>query len=157
MHKTIEKLIDDTLHGRRIGGKAGSCLVSNQAGAELIGLECDVMDELEEAIREIDASLRDGLRSASAFSGLEYVIGAYLVNGARYNANRAIGFVDSLSIGLLRESIANIPVFFRRMESGYNFGVSPPEEYKEFARRLENSQCDEIASTAKRVVERLSR
>lgn len=156
MSTLIENLIDEVLHGKRIGGENGSCLVSNQAGLELIRHEIDSMAELEVALHEINRLLPDRTGNTDSFSGLDYVIGAYLVNGARHDAGRAIRFIESLTNELQRASIANMPVFFRRMESGYNFGVSPPEEYKTFAHRLQQSQCEEIASTAKRVFARLS-
>ncbi len=154
---TIEQLVEDTLHGRRMASKTGSCLVANEAGLELLHCESNVSRELENAIRQIDTALREGSATIGQFAGLDYVIGGYLVNAARHDSERAIEFMKTLCPVLLREFIANIPVFFRKMESGYNFGVAPPKDYVEFAEDETDSEDSAIAEAAQRVVSRMSR
>jgi len=154
---TIDQLVEDTLHGRRIASKTGSCLVANEAGLELLHCELNVSYELENAIRDIDNALREGSATVGQFAGLDYVIGGYLVNAARHDSERAIQFIKALCPVLLREFIANVPVFFRKTESGYNFGVAPPRKYVEFAKHEADSEDSAIAETAQRVVSRMSR
>lgn len=154
---TIEQLVEDTLYGRRIAGQTGSCLVANEAGLELLHCDHNVSGELENAIRDIDGALRERSATVGQFAGLDYVIGGYLVNAARHDSERAIQFMKTLCPVLLREFIANVPVFFRKMDSGYNFGVAPPKEYIEFAKHETDSENSDIAETAQRVVSRMSR
>ncbi len=153
---TSEELVEDTLQGRRIAGKAGSCLVANRAGLELLHWESDVTNELEDAIRKIDNAIRADSATVGQFAGLDYVIGAYLVNAARHDSRRAIEFMNTVCAVLLREFIASLPVFFRKVESGYSFGVAPPREYVDFVKRKMESRDSMIAETAKKVASRLS-
>lgn len=157
MNATIEHLIDDTLYGRRIGGKDRSCLVTNEAGSELVRYSGNILTELERTILEINDSGRCQSGSIAGFAGLEYVLGAYLVNAARYDVKRAVKFIESLRSAFVREFLANMPVFFRRMEASYNFELAPPEEYKQMALKLIDSTNEDLAATAKRVVEKLTR
>lgn len=157
MNATLDRLIDDTLHGRRITGPSGSCLVANEAGHELVSYEGDIMSNLESTIRELEKSLLDNPDATSGWAGLEYVLGAYLVNAARHNAGRCVEFIESSSDKLTQQLLANMPVFFRRMEIGYNFGVEPPAEYIELAAKLKQLDNERVASTAARVFERLTK
>lgn len=152
----IEQLIEDALHGRRMAGTTGSCLVSNEAGLELLQCQSNIAINLENAIRAIDAALREGSATVGQFGGLDYVIGGYLVNAARHDSKRAVAFMNTLCPVMLREFIANVPVFFRKIEVGYNFGVAPPREYVEFAKEHTDSIDSAVAETARRVVSRMS-
>lgn len=148
----IEQLIEDTLHERRITSTPGTCFVANEAGLELLHCESNVCGELEKAIREIDDVLRKDSASVGQFPGLAYVIGGYLVNAARHDSERAIEFMKTLSPVLLRKFIANVPVFFRKMKSGYNFDVAPPKEYVDFVKHETDSKSSTIAETAQRAL-----
>jgi hypothetical protein len=157
MDTTIDCLINDTLHGRRITGPGGSCLVTNEAGHELVSYEADIMENLESTIRVFEKTLVDQPEAMSKLVGIEYVLGAYLVNAARHDAMRGVDFIESCEAMLMQQLLANMPVFFRRMDVGYNFGVEPPAEYIELARKLKDSRIEYVATTATRVFERLTK
>jgi hypothetical protein len=154
---TLTRLIDDTLHGGRLTSHEGSCLGTNEAGQELASCELNIMAELESAIREIEKTLLRNPGGSSSLAGLEYVLGAYLVNAARHDAKRGVGFIESREASVMQHLLANIPVFFRKMDVGYNFGVEPPSEYIELAKTLKDSCNENLAATARRVLERLSK
>ena len=150
----LDQLIDDTLHARRGNSSNGSCLTVNQAGVELVHSEA-TLDALEGILRsQVDEPMRCGKANVAHFPGLDYVIGAYLVKAARKDAIRGTVFMESLSPPLVREIIANMPVFFRKQGTGYNFGVIPPSTYFEYVEAKCESDDVRIAETAKRVRDR---
>ena len=157
MSATLDRLIDDTLHGRRIMSPSGSCLVTNGAGNELVSYEPDITATLESTIRDIEKTLLHNPEAKSSWAGLEYVLGAYLVNAARHDAVRGVQFIESSSPNLMQQLLSNMPVFFRKMDVGYNFGVEPPAAYIELLDKLRESDDESVASTAARVRERLTK
>lgn len=157
MNSELKRLIDDTLHGRRFACQSGSCLVTNEAGNELASLEADITTDLESTIREIEESSPGNPKGTITLAGLEYLLGAYLINAAKYDAKRCVDFIESCQAAMVQQFLANMPVFFRRMDVGYNFGVEPPAEYVELARKLKDSRDKNVAATAIRVFERLTK
>lgn len=152
----IDQLIEDTLYGRRLKGYDWSCLSTNEAGQELIRCTSNICDHLERALLRIDYSLKARSSNIRKFIGLEDVMGAYLINAARYNPSRAIQFIQTLSPLLIKEFISDIPLFFWKKNDSYVFGVSIPPEYIEFVERSIQSENNEIAATAQRALEKLS-
>jgi len=156
--EVIRQLVLDTLYGRRIGGtERNSCLVVNMAGHELAGIGAQAILPIEGVLREVDQGIRTGTYRPDHFLGLSYVVGAYLVNAARDAPARATLFIDSLSLELVREFISYTPVFFRRLESGYNFGVAPPDEFLRFIETRCHSEDAMIAEAAQRAYDRLTK
>lgn len=153
----VKQLIDDTLSGRRISRQGQTCFVVNLAGQELLQCGANISNALHDVISNIDRSIRDGSSTVGEFPGLGDVLGAYLVNCARFGPMPAVEFMRTLSAELLAEFIANMPVVFNRLKSGYIFGIATPIEYIDFVK----SQCDaddvKIASVAKRTTLRLSK
>ena len=151
----MQRLIDDTLHGRQITGNGDSCFVSNEAGIELLNYEVDVVVHLEAAMRQIDSTIREGVAERPHSAGLGYVIGGFLVNAARHDPTRAVTVIDTLCPVLVRECLVNMLVFFRKMEAGYNFSIALPSEYRDFAKVHCSSDDQHIAEAARRVIERI--
>ncbi len=69
---------------------------------------------------------------------------------------RAVEFMTSVSPELRREFIAGMPVFFNKLESGYNFGIAPPPEYINFVACQCASEDTSIANAAQRAARFLS-
>lgn len=74
---------------------------------------------------------------------------------APYDVDRAVKIIESLCSALVREFLANMPPFFCRMEASYNFDVAPPDVYRQMALKLMDSINEDVAATAKRVVDKL--
>jgi hypothetical protein len=136
---------------------SGSCLVANEAGHELVSYESDIIAELESAIREVEKTLLANPEARSGLAGLEYVLGAYLVNAARHDAAHGVEFIESSSAKMMEQLLANISVFLRKLDMGYNFGVEPPVEYIELAKKLRDSDDEHVVSMATRVFEWLTK
>lgn len=169
------ELVFDTLYDR-IRGDQTSCFTSNVAGESLLQSPASILPAIEKVLRETvepalsvsgtnkirDAALSQILGEYSSlgvqlvFRGLDYVLGAYLVVGARSDFARVASFLRTVSDTLLIEAISVIPVFFRRMDDGYNFGVSPEGEVKKFVLDLAKSHRKDVSIAATKVIEEMT-
>lgn len=157
MSKT-HSLIHDTLYGKPAEGVATSCFVTNKPGVELASVTKNVLADLEVAIREVDRNI-DSPRSYHAqFPGLDYLLGAYLINATRHNeVYRSVDFIRSCGVLVFCRSLLMIPAFFGITDRGYAFGVALPEELHDFVDASRTHHENEIASTARRVYDILRR
>jgi hypothetical protein len=167
------KLVLDTLFDLKSDTKNG-CFVVNRAGTLLLNspesilpvIQVILRDTVEPGLAEFQqstvsaklANLLDGhsdLAGARVFPGLDYVLGAYLVVGAKTNPDRITKFLATVSTKLLINAISVIPVFFKRMRDGYNFGVAPDGVVLELVITLSQSGQADVKSIAARVLNQL--
>lgn len=169
------QLVLDTLYDR---GSSNSqhCLSTNQAGLRLLECPPTVLPQIEQVLREIvnpvlsasitekpknlalDRLLGDftSLVEQTHFPGLDYLLGAYMVIGAKSDFSRVERFLYSMSDPLLIEAISHIPVFFKRVNCEYNCGVSPLGEVMSFLKHLVKSEKQAIRVAADRVIEQVT-
>ena len=133
---TSEQLINDTLYLRRLQPN-NSCLVTNEAGQELIQQPASILPQLE-------ATIRDTLAPAFASSdtgrllGSSDILGAYLIIGARNDASKVVAFLQLLPVELQAEAVGLLPVFFKRLDGRYKYDTPIPSEFLDFASRHVN-------------------
>lgn len=170
MDNEIKNLIVDTLYDRaQAQAQAHSCFVVNESGMKLLKRGSEALPEIERVLRSIvDPRLCEDYRQSPAskseienmfseakpFRGLNYVLGAYLVIGSKFDPRRLVEFLRSISEPLLLESLANIPVFFQKSAEGFNFRIAPPKELIEFVESQLDSNSDAIRRAAARTIER---
>ena len=137
----LEQLVLDTLYDRR-KPKTDSCLVVNEAGIELLAGTSEALPIIERVIHDVVIpEFAPGATGGDRFLGLNYVLGAYWVISRKVGSDRAIPFVRDLPESLIVQAVWAIPIFFRKMAEGYNFGCSPGKPLMEFLNEL-NSAAD---------------
>src|SRR5678815_3004735 len=117
-----QKLVRDTLHYRD-PHVDGTCFATNAPGLRLVGSGPSFLPAVEAALVQA-ASNQD----QQSDTGLDYVIGAFLIIGTKYDKEKLVPFIRSVPKIFMKQIILNIPVFFRKTRDGYNFGVAPPHE-----------------------------
>ncbi len=158
MTTSFERLIDDTLHERRMG-REGS-FVWNVAGQELRSAGPGALSEMERAIKEaIEPALRDFppptdslFQDVGPLPGLKAFLGAYLVVGLTSDPPRVIGFLRNLDEVLLTRAIAASGTFFAKTKAGYQFDIAPPPALLEFLVEFSSSSSLRLQKAAKRAL-----
>jgi hypothetical protein len=175
-----KKLVLDALYYRELQ-QSESCLVSNTAGetlrqsrsASILPVIEQVLQEIvEPALLEIQAKsaqmphldlsewdpiFREIIRYDpvhSQFPGLPDVLGAYLIVGTKFDPDRMVHFLSTLSPRLLVEAIESILIFFSYPDEGYDPGIPPSRKLIEFVKKLEHVEYEDLRSVARRVREK---
>jgi hypothetical protein len=146
--QVIDDLILDTLYYRRVP-PGGSSFASNVAGLELIQCDSVALPRIEHVVRESIAP-KSTTAIPDEFLGLDYLLGAYAIIGAKHDPNRAIGFVRTLPTPLQVATIGILPIFFAKDDDTYNFGVPPSRDFLAFVRDAQGSDVEAISTAAKR-------
>jgi|KBSSwiStaDraftv2_1062776.scaffolds.fasta_scaffold141237_2 hypothetical protein len=142
-----DKLIFDTLHYRP--QSHGTCFVVNEPGLKLISSDSAFLPAIKATLLELAKE-----HNWRQLYGLDYVIGAFLVLGAKYAPDTLVPFIQSLPEVFVMEVVSKIPVFFRKMDNigSYNFEVAPARELVEFVRDLASSEDAAMQKVAHRVL-----
>ncbi|MFN0195889.1 MAG: hypothetical protein ACKVT0_04045 [Planctomycetaceae bacterium] len=160
----IEHLVLETLSGNR-RGPAGSCIKVNEAGIELSQLNGEALKVIEDVIAkyitpllpcDAQTNLDDDM-IFTKYSGIKYVLGAYLLIGVRTRDNRIFHFLDRQHPWLVARALYCICIFFHKNVDEYNFGVSPNEQILEYSKGLTTSNNPEIAEAARYVLDVLKK
>ena len=153
MDKTeIGQLIDDTLYGRAIASEPGSCLSVNTTGLTLLEVEHDILSRIEKSLNEVNRVVREG---GNTPIGLNYVVGGYLLNGARNGPLRVVVFMDGKAEALIEQFLGNMAIFFKLTEEGRMYGEELPTEYAQFVKGFANSNQARLKEVAIRTMNRL--
>jgi hypothetical protein len=176
----LEQLALDALYGRRINRRG--CIVFNVAGEELFAAPQEVIPIVERVLLETVepilaeskedlrvSQIRENLKTALPesvvnqmpirsrdFSGLDYLLGAYLVIAARSDPDVAVRFLARVSAALQVEALAAIEIFFMSKADGYVRGIAPPVQFRAFVRQLAESRCEKLRSVAERTLIRVT-
>ncbi len=150
--KDVAKLIDDTLFQRALSGYEGSCMVVNKAGLELIDHPENLLEPLAQTVRRIDEEISSGKARLADYPGLDYVLGALLVHGARYGTEKVVPLLEGLNNAMKEEAIGAMLIFFHQIDGKPNHGVSRPEAYENFIREAVNSPSALLSRVAKRAM-----
>lgn len=160
----MTELVSDALMNRKMVGD--SCLVSNQAGAQLLDAGSGIVSVIEDVVRSTilpameehvekhgitdpDAMFREG----PPFGGLSQVLGAYWVQCARSEPVRAVQFMQEMPSSVASEAILSLVMFFNPSRSVAK--VALPGEYARFLRDVSESQVPEMQRIAKFAFKRL--
>ncbi len=175
-----KKLVLDALYFRELQ-KSESCLVFNSAGETLRrSSSASILPVIEQVLQEIvepalleiqarssqmpppDLSMWDPMFRKivcydpvrSQFPGLPDVLGAYLIVGTKFDPDRMVHFLSTLSPRLLVEAIESILIFFSPPDEGYDPGIPPSRRLIEFVKKLEQVEYEDLRSVARRVREK---
>jgi hypothetical protein len=143
----LESLIFDTLYYRR--SSADGCLGVNSAGLGLLTQNADALSSIERVLVQTVAPKFDSGRS-NDFLGLDYLLGAYLVIGSKYDAARAVSFLKALPMHLQAEAIANVPIFLDSERNKSVSGVIVANEFLTYLNDVCESKCDELRTASNR-------
>lgn len=147
----LEELVRETLFERRLIRQG--CFVGNQAGRELIASSVAALPAIERVIRDsVEPGIAEGVATARAFHGLDYVLGAYLVIATKSAPERAVAFLTSSCVALQVAALGAIRTFFQRKGDGYNCGVAPSPHFRAFAQQLVRSNVGDLRSAAERTL-----
>lgn len=156
----LRELVFDALYDRR--SRTGShCFVVNEAGMELFRENATILPLIEDVLQDIvegelvkepaAQDITDVFTQGDAFPGLDYLLGAYLVLGGKYDPDRVIQFLESRSDELKQRAIATIPVFFDKDETGYRFTIGPTQQLRDFVEKETHSNNVRLRQMATRV------
>lgn len=147
----LEMLVRETLHDSRARSKDTGCFVVNEAGIELAATGIESLGVIENALANtVIPVFNDDYRRR--FPGIDYVIGAYLVVGSKYDPLRMVTFLRNQESRVVMLAIKRVPTFFRTREDGtFNFGVAPAGELIEFVNEMAESIDSNIREAARRV------
>lgn len=174
MMKDIRELVLDTLYDRGQEGRSSSFVVNN-AGLDLLNSKqletlqiiesilCDLVEPAllnHEVSKDFDLAAKLGcdvnLIETSPFNGLTYVLGAYWLISIRLNiVNRAFQFFDTHSDKLLSDAISCVPIFFKKLDDGYNFEVEPPITLLNYIKSKSNHRSSVVSQAASRTFARI--
>ena len=160
----MPELVSDALMNRRMGG--GTCLVSNQAGAQLLAAGNGIVSAIEDIVRSTilptmemhvekhgiadpEAMFREG----PPFGGLKQVLGAYWVQCALSEPSRAIQFMQEMPSSVASEAILSLVTFFNPSRSFAK--VSLPAEYAQYLKHVNESPVPEMRRLATYALKRL--
>lgn len=146
----ISHLILDALYYRR-PTSGDSCLVSNVAGLDLLKADSSALERIEKILCDVVAP-RTGSRVRDEFLGLDYLFGAYAIIGSRYDPSRVVTFVQTMPVPLQAEFVAVLPVFFRRCEGAYSFGVAPAPDLLDLVEKFCSSETEALRKAAERAI-----
>ena len=169
---TKYELVLDALYDRH-DGMDNTCLHTNQAGLILLESPASIIPAIEEVLLQIVEPALAAWQEDSAivklqrllgeysdlarhkpFPGLDYVLGSYLVIGAKSDWPRVARFLLGSSESLLAEAIMQIPVFFKPPSAGFGSCETLPSVVRRFLVDLSKTDKTRAASVAACIAER---
>lgn len=146
----VDALVMDALFWRRPSpGVYRSCFVHNQAGVDLMMSDAAALPAIQRVLDEIvEPQIASERAPEARFRGLAEVLSAYIFIGMREAPMVVSRFLRRKSRPLLIEAIKSAPIGFRWTKDGYNFGVPPSRELREFLGQVANGADHELRSVA---------
>ena len=145
----IERLVVDTLYYRCPSSEG--CFAVNSAGMALIAQNADALLSMERVLVQTVAPKFNSGRT-NEFLGLDYLLGAYLAIGSKYEPTRVVSFLKILPIYLQAVAITVIPIFLDSARNKSVSGVLVADEILTYLNEASSSATDDLRTAAKRAI-----